>query len=121
MPAAGGRLREGLTADAPLYGLCRGGVPLFGSGAVGEGEGVEPHLLDHRCEAVGAGGERLALNPMASMNDSSVSRISCGVRPFSTRTSSAMMPLVMMASLSAPNHTLPSSMRASTHTRDWQP
>ena len=66
-------------------------------------------------------GERWSRRPMRSMKYRSASSTSCGVAPSSTRTSIEMMPLTMMASLSACRRILPSMQSACSHTRLWQP
>ena len=57
-----------------------------------ERERIEPHLFDHRQQAAFERVGEVGAQPMASMKQRSVSRISCGVRPFSTRINNAMIP-----------------------------
>ena len=66
-------------------------------------------------------GDRFSFNPRDSMKRKSSAAISAGVRPEYTRINSEMMPLVIMASLSARNCRAPFSIFQSSHTRDWQP
>lgn len=66
-------------------------------------------------------GDRFSLKPILSIKVNSALKISAGVRFESTRISSAMIPFVIIASLSAVKYTFPSLNSALTQTRDWQP